>query len=977
VLFCDLIGSTELFAQLDPEEVSTVLRSYTRCCADRIEAAGGFVAQFQGDAVLGYFGYIEASESSAEQALRAALEVVEAVPKLLLVGGITLKVRIGISTGLVVVGDTYGEGTRLEQAAVGETLHLAARLQAIAPPNAIVIADSTRQLTGSLFRYRALGKRALKGFVEPVQVWQVLGPRPSLSQFKVRRNPLLTQIVGRDAEIEILLRLWSQAVAGQGQVACISGEAGIGKSRLINEFRHRIRRGRHIWLEGEGAPSFMNTPFYAIAQAIKRGLDPAGRASALEFRSRLERALEGAGIRASEILPLMQEMFNLRGAEFLPTLTVAPSERRNRLFSAVMDWISRTAQHRPVVIALEDLHWFDPSSFELIEYLVERIRTLPVLMLHSMRPGIRPTWPDSDYSVHFHLNRLADDDLRRIISKVQRTTVLLTNEDVTHVLQRAEGVPLFAIELARFVAEQHGRTTGREIPGTLSDLLAARLDQLGPAKSIAQVAAVIGSEIPLGVLEAVSELTSPRLRMRLKTLKQSGVLQEEKRYPNVVYTFTHALLRDAAYEAILKTRRRELHRRIATVVTERFITFAASRPELLAHHWANAGELKLALTAWEQAGDFAASRRAFTEAERAYQNALDALIGVPASPERDAKELALRSSLAHALRITRGFSAQQTIEETARARALADRTGDRAQQLLQLWGAWTAASSNGNYVAATRLANQFYSLAVADGDPDRLAHAHMIQMTSRWRIGDPIGAEDHFRRGESFFVAPEFQRRPGVIAQTYGNAALIAWVLDDAGAAQQRIDHALAIARDNDNPYDLAYAGYMAASHFIFLDKFEKAADFARNSVSLSDKHTFPQFAAISRVALGRAQARLGFSTEGTMLIREGLAQMARASVRVAITLYMTWLAEELLRVRSFNEALIAVQDALQINPQELYYRPETLRVRGEILMHSGRLDVAERDFLEAIGLAKRMGAKRFQDRAAASLQQLLRAAAA
>jgi class 3 adenylate cyclase/tetratricopeptide (TPR) repeat protein len=975
VLFCDLIGSTELFAQLDPEEVSAVLRSYTRCCAERIEAAGGFVAQFQGDAVLGYFGYIEASESSAEQALRAALEVVEAVPKLLLLGGVALKVRIGISTGLVVVGDPYGEGTRLEQAAVGETLHLAARLQAIAPPNEIVIADSTRQLTGSLFRYRALGKRALKGFVEPVRVWQVLGLRPSLRQFKVRRNPLLTQIVGRDAELEILLRLWSQAVAGQGQVACISGEAGIGKSRLINEFRHRIRRGRHIWLEGEGAPSFMNTPFYAIAQVIKRGLDPAGRASPMEFRSRLERTLEGTGIVASEILPLMQEMFSLPGAESLPTLTVAPSERRNRLFSAVMDWISRTAQRRPVVIALEDLHWFDPSSFELIGYLIKRIRTLPVLMLHSMRPGIRPTRFDADYSFHLRLNRLADDDLRRIISKVQRTAVLLSNEDVTHVLQRAEGVPLFAIELARFVVEQQGRTTGREIPATLSDLLAARLDQLGPAKSVAQMAAVIGSEIPLDILEAVSE--TPRLRMQLKTLKQSGVLQEGKRYPNVVYTFTHALLRDAAYEAILKTRRRELHGRIATVVTERFSTFAASHPELLAHHWANAGELELALTAWEQAGDFAASRRAFTEAETAYQNAIDALIGVPASPERDAKELALRSSLAHALRITRGFSAQQTIEETARARALADRTGNRAQQLLQLWGAWSAASSNGNYVAATRLANQFYSLAVAEGDPDRLAHAHMIQLTSRWRIGDPIGAEDHFRQGESFFVAPEFQRRPGVIAQAYGNAALIAWVLGDEGAAQQRIDHTLAIARDNDNPYDLAYAGYMAASHFIFLNEFEKAADFARNSVRLSDKHTFPQFAAISRVALGRAQARLGFSAEGTTLIREGLARMAQASVRVAITLYMTWLAEELLRVQSFNEALIAAQDALQINPQELYVRPETLRVRGEILMHSGRLDVAERDFMEAISVAKRMGAKRFRERAATSLQQLLRAAAA
>jgi class 3 adenylate cyclase/tetratricopeptide (TPR) repeat protein len=977
VMFCDLVGSTALFAQLDPEEISQILRLYLRCCAERIEAAGGFVAQFQGDGVLGYFGYTQASENNAEQAVRAALEIIEMAPKFEVPRSGQLRVRIGISSGLAVVGDPSGEGTRLEQGAVGETLHLAARLQAVASPNEIVIANSTRRLTGSLFRYRDLGKLTLKGFVEPVQVWRVLGPRPNLSQFKARRNPLLTEIVGRDAEIETLLQLWRRAVAGQGQSVGIVGEAGIGKSRLISEFRHRIRRERHIWLEGGGAPSFMNTPFYAIAQAIKLALDPVQRALPLEFRSRLERALEGAGLRASEISPLIVEMLDLPGAESFSTLSVAPTEWRNRLFSAVMDWVHGTAQHRPLAIAIEDLHWLDPSSLELVGYLVERIRTLPVLMLHSMRPGFRPASLVPDYSTHLYLSRVANDDLRRIITKVQPTAVSLTDEDVEHVLRRAEGVPLFGIELARFVGEQHARTTYPEIPATLSDLLAARLDQLGPAKSVAQIAAAIGSEIPLRVLEAVADISLPRLRARLKTLRQSGVLQEENRYPNVIYKFTHALLRDAAYDALLKSRRRELHRRIATAIAERFSTFAASRPEFLAYHWTNAGEFELGSAAWEQAGDFAASRRAFTEAERAYQNAITGLMNVPPSHERDPKELRLRSSLADALRITHGFSAQETIEATVQARALADRNGDRAQQFLQMWGAWTAASSSGNHAAAITLANEFYRLALADGNPDRLAHGHMIQMTSRYRVGDLIGAEDHFRRGEAFFAAPEFWQRPGLIAQTYGNAALIAWILDDEAEAQQRVNHALAVARAKDNPYDLAYAECMTAIHLVLLNRFEAAAEFARSSIVLSDKHTFPQFAAISRVALGRAQARLGFAAEGTTLMREGLARMAGTSVRVAITRYMTWLAEELLRASSFNEALVAAEDALQINPQELFFRPETLRLRGEILIHTGRLDEAERDFLEAISLANRMGAKRFRDRATASLQQLLRRVAA
>src|SRR5216683_421307 len=875
VMFCDLVGSTSLFAELDPEDISQVLRTYFRCCADRIEAAGGFVAQYQGDGVLGYFGYTQASESSAEQAVRAALEIIEPVSKIPLPRGRQLRARIGISTGLAVVGDRTGEGTRLEQGAVGETLHLAARLQALAGPNEIIIAESTRRLTGRLFGYGDLGKQTLKGFIEPVQLWRVLGSRPTLSQFKARRNPLLTQIVGRDAEISTLLELWRQASAGQGQIASIVGEAGIGKSRLINEFRHRIARGRHLWLEGGGAQSFNNTPFYSIAQMIKRALDPAGRSSAIEFRSRLHRVLEGAGMRAGEILPLIVEMLKLPGSESISPLTMAPGERRDRLFSVVSDWLRRATRRRPVVIAVEDLHWLDPSSLELVGYLVERIKTLPVLMLHSMRPGFRPAWAVSGCSADLNLRRLSDNDLRRIVVKVRRTAALLTNEDVAHVVERAEGVPLFGIELARFVGERHARAADQEIPTTLADLLTARLDQLGPAKPVAQLAAVIGDEIPLKVLEAVSEIPAPRFRLLLRTLIKTGVLQEVKRYPDVHYAFAHSLLREAAYDALLRSQRRELHRRAASVISDKFEEIASSRPELLAHHWTNAGELELGSAAWERAGGFAASRRAFSEAERAYQSAVSALMGLPPSQQRDATELTQRSLLADVLRITRGFSAQQTVEATARARAL------------------------------------------------------------------------------------------------------IAWILDDEAEAQRRIDHALAVACDNDNPYDLAYAECMTAIHLVLLNKLEGAADFARSSIALSDKHTFPQFAAISRVALGRAQAGLGFAAEGTRLMREGLARMAGTSVRVAITRYMTWLAEALLRAGSFNEALVAVEEALQINPQELFFRPETLRSRGEILRRIGELGEAERDFLEAISLANRMGARRFRDRATSSLQRLLQGDAA
>jgi len=972
VMFCDLVGSTALFAKLDPEDIRDMLRAFLRCCRERIEAGAGFVAQFQGDGVVGYFGYTDASEDSAEQAIRSALDITGQVPKIQVPTSEQLQVRIGISTGIAVVGDPSGEGTRLEQGAVGETLHIAARLQALAPGNGIVIAESTRRLTGRLFSYVDLGNFALKGLPVPVRVWRVMGARRSLSQFKLRRQPLLTQLVGRHAEIEALLHSWRRASAGHGEVVSIIGEAGIGKSRLINEFRHRIARERHLWLEGGGAPSFTNTPFHAIAQAIKRLVDPAGRASPVEFRSRLERALETAATRAEDILQLTVEMFDLPRTDALLPLTIAPDERRARLFSGSIDWLSGTARRRPLVIVAEDLHWFDPSSLELVGVLAERIKSIPALMLCSTRPGFQTGRHLPGHSTEVSLGRLADADLRYIVANIRRLDVSLTGEDVDDVVQRAEGVPLFGIELARFIGEQQVRAGDRNVPPTLSDLLTARLDQLGPAKSVAQVAAVIGDEIPLKLLEAVCGIPVTRFRPLLTILKENDVLREERHSHQVLYAFTHSLLRDAAYDSLLRRRRRELHKRTADALVGKFIAVVASRPELVAYHWMQAGELELAVVAWERAGNFAVSRRAFTEAERAYRKALIALADLGPSPEHDSKALALQSLLADSLRITRGFSAQETVEATARARALADRNGDRAQQFLQMWGQWTAASSGGNHVAAIKLANEFYRLASLDGGTESLAHAHMIQMTSRYRIGDLLGAEDHFKKGEQFFADPDFSRRPGVIAQTYGNAARIGWIIGDDSAAQRRIDHALTVAGENNNPYDLAYADYMAAIHFVLLERFGEAVAFAEGSIRLSDEHAFPQFAAISRVALGRAQVGLGFVSEGATLIREGLGRMADNSVRVALTLYMTWLAEGLLRAELFTEALAAVRDALRANPQELFFRPESLRLCGEILARMGAAGEAESNFLEALALSSRMAARRFRDRATRSLEMLL-----
>jgi class 3 adenylate cyclase/tetratricopeptide (TPR) repeat protein len=972
VLFCDLIGSTAISTSLDPEDEGEVLREYHRCCAERITMAGGFVAQFQGDGVIAYFGYHQASESDPERAVRAALDLVEAIPKIATRPGITLQARVGVCTGLAMVGDPERVGTRLEQAVIGDTINLAARLQSSAGAHEIIIANSTKRLIGKLFACRNRGKLPLKGFAEPVQTWQVLRPRTTATHFRTYREPVLTRILGRDAEVDALLHSWRRTVAGDGQIVSIIGEAGIGKSRLIKEFHHRIAKRSHAWLEGGGAQFFQNTPFYAISQMLLRGLDPTVRASPVELHARLARALDDAGIDLTAALPLIAEMLGLPADRSFAPLMLTPSDKRDRLFAVLAEWFYAAARRRILVIVIEDLHWLDPSSLELIERIAKSDQPLPALILLSMRAGFRAPLPEPRNSNRIHLMRLADDELREIVGKIGNRRSSPPDDIVERVLKRADGVPLFAVELSRLMMEERASASDRRIPATLSDLLTARLDQLGPTKHIAQVAAVIGDEVSLALLKNVSGAAEADLRSDLIKLVKSGVLQQSGSAADPIYSFRHSLLRDAAYEALLKSRRRELHRRTAILLSERFGTLAATRPEFLAHHWAEAGESRLAVDAWQKAGDDSSARRAFREAQQAYQSALSLLLTTPAWPDRDTLEMTLQGALADVLRITKGYSAPQTIEATTRARELSEKSGDTAQQFAQAVGAWAAASSAGDFLNGRHLADQVLNLALTHGSEVSLAHAHMIQMTSRYRVGDLIGAEDYFERGRDLFRSPGFKKQAGWAAQTYGNAALIAWTMGDETAAQQRIEQPLNIARENDSSYDMAFAQYMAAIHAVLTANLALAVRFAEGSVSLSDTHGFPQFAAISRIVLGRATAGSGTPIEGIRLMRDGLAGMARIGSRVVITLYTTWLAEAQLIGGLIDEGLDTVEQALEINPQELFFRPASLELRGTLRARKGLLEAAEQDFREALRLSSQMGAKTFHDRAAESLRRLL-----
>lgn len=968
VLFCDLVGSTSLFADLDAEDMGDVMRAYTRGCAERIEAAGGFVAQFQGDGVLGYFGYTQASENNAERAVRTALALTEEIPKLFPRFGDRLRVRIGISTGLAVVGDPLGEGTRLEQGAVGETLHLAHRMQSLAAADEVVIAHSTRQLVGDLFVYEDMGTRELRGFAAPVRIWKVLSARTMATQFMVRPDPLQVPIAGRDAEQALMAQTWIRSRSGTGQALAISGEAGIGKSRLINEFRAAMAGEDHVWLEGGGTQFFGNQPFYAIAQMIKRALDPAGLTSPLEFQGILERRLGEIGMDVARGSAAVRELLGWLTSD--PNPVVPAAERRARFLAASIDYIRKRAAQKPLVIVLEDLQWVDPSSLELIGGILRGIETLPAMLILTARPGFVLPWPLPRHASALDLEPLDDDAVRGLVGHVLGRAA---PADVTEtILSRAEGIPLFAIELARLVSEQSPARPGRDIPSTLQDLLTARLDRLGSAKEVAQVAAVIGGEVGLPFLAAVMGVAPSRLRSRLAVLKKEGILRESGHAPDLVYGFTGSLLRDAAYEALLRSDRRQLHRRAAEVLEDGFPDLAERRPEMAAHHWAEASEAMKAAAWWRRAGAAAGARRAFQEAERAWRAAIAVLESIPASEARDSAELEAQSALADVSRMTHGYAAPETVAAMERARALADGLGDRPRLFAQIWGEWAVAAGGGDHAAAFELGERYLRLARANGDADHLARAHMALMIASHRAGDLIAAEHYFGAGEALFAEPGFAREQGMIAQTYGNAARIAWILDDGDSAWNRIDHALAVADRNESPFDRAASRY-TASVIALLDGDMAAAEaFARKSVALSDAHGFPLFAALSRVTLGRAQAGLGFDAEGLATMQAGLAAMEAISTRTTITLYLTWLGELHAAAGRAEDALAAFDRALSVSPAERFFRPETLRLRGSLLMSLGRFGEAERDFLDALSMAGRMGAKRFSRRTSEDLRRLV-----
>ena len=762
VMFTDLVGSTALSTTLDPEDLRSVIGAYHKCVAETVARFDGFVARYMGDGVLIYFGYPHAHEDDAERAVRAGLAIIEAIGKL----GIQepLRVRIGVATGLVVVGDLVGAGEAQERGVVGETPNLAARLQGIAEPNTVVIAEGTRRLLGNLFELQDLRPKNLKGIAAPTRAWVALRASSVESRFEALHATGLTALVGREEELELLLRRWARAKTGEGQVVLIAGEAGIGKSRLTAELLERLAGEPHTRLRYFCSPQHTDSALYPIIGQMERA---AGLAHDDTLQARLDKLDTLLAQTSTSIgdASLFAEMLSLPNDGRYPALQLTPQQHRQRTFEALISQLEALTRQSPVLIIFEDAHWTDPTSLEVFDRDVARFQTLRALMIVTFRPEFDPPWIGQPHVTAMTINRLTKRQVDAMIDGVVGNKLLPAGirQDI---VERTDGIPLFVEEMTKAVLEAEGQgavertiavvpSPALAVPASLHAPLMARLDRLGPAKEVAQIGATIGRKFSHALLAAVVRMPEVELGSALDRLIQTGLLFRLGLPPNATYLFKHALVRDASYGTLLREPRRALHARIAEAVESQFAETAESQPELLAHHCTEAGLIEKAAALWGKAGQRSLARSALVEATVQLIRALSQIATLPGTPALRGDQIKLEVALVNALMHTKGHAAPETIASLDRARAFieqAESLGEPPEDPLLLfsvlYGFWVT-----NYIkfksdALLDLATECLALAEKQGTMVPLMLGHRIMGTSLTVYGRPCGKSGTLRSGD-------------------------------------------------------------------------------------------------------------------------------------------------------------------------------------------------------------------------------------
>ena len=950
VMFCDLVGSTPLSEQLDPEELHEVVRQYQEGCAAVIQRFEGHIAQYLGDGLLVYFGYPVAHEDDAQRAVRAGLGILTELHRLnaqlqqaiKAMQAWPLQVRIGIHTGLAVVGE-MGKGEQREQMALGETPNIAARLQGIAEPNTVLMSAVTYRLTEGFFECHDLGPQRLKGGSTPVRVYQVLGESGAQSRFAVAVTMGLTPLVGREREVELLLERWERVKEGDGWVVLLSGEAGIGKSRLVQVLKEHVAGEAYTRLEFRCMPYYQNSALYPVIDLLQRVLRFTRDDSSPEKLCKLEDALAQYGRSPPEVVPLFAALLSLPLPDRYPPLTLTPQRQRQKLLEALLAWLLAMTEKHPVLLVGEDLQWADPT--------IDQGLTARLLTLLTFRPEFRPPWTMRSHLTQFTLSRLPRKQVEEIVEKITRGKALPA-EVVRQLVAKADGVPLFVEELTKTVLESghlidrenHYELTGsqtglEDIPVALQDSLTARLDRLGTVKETAQLGATLGREFPYELLRAVSPLDETTLQRDLARLTEAELLYQKGVPPQVRYLFKHALIQDAAYQALLRSKRQQVHQRIARVLEERFSETRETQPELLAHHYTEAGRIREAIPYWQKAGRRAAESSAHEEAISHLTKALELLATLPETAERTQQELMLCIALGAPLIATKGYGAPEVERVYGRALALCRQIGETPRLLQALLGLDAFYFMRGNLETARQLGEQCVRLAQQTGDPARILQARWALGHVLSHIGEFAPARAHLEQASALYDPRLHNRRGlqdfGVTSLSY--TAMMSWFLGYPDQALAKSREALTLARTLRHAFSEAYALiYTGVTHQLRREAPAALAQ-AEAAIALSVEQNFPVWLAYG--TLLRAWALAGQEPTETIIaqMHRGLAAWRATGAEASWPLILALLAEVYGNLGQSEKGLEMLTEALAVahKNNERYYEAELYRLKGTLTLQS------------------------------------------
>ncbi len=992
VVFCDLVESTALSQRIDPEELRDLVRGYHEVCAREIRRVGGHVGQYLGDGVVAYFGYPVAHEQDAQAAVRAGLAIVDTVQRDAAADPRTpLAVRVGIHTGLVVAGE-IGPVEKRELLAVGSTPNVAARVQGVARPNSVVISETTHRLVRAFFHCTDLGPQEMKGVSGTVRVYEVGGDSGVQSRLDASFDGSLTALTGRDPEIDVLRARWEAACDGRGQVVLVAGEAGVGKSRLLREMKERIAGANALRLECRCAPHFESSALYPVIDLLQRLWEVRGAGSADEKIARIERAVAARAVDTPDTVPLMASFLSVPIPSRYPPLDLTPQSQKQKTLEALVDILAGMAERQPVLFAVEDLHWIDPSSLELLSLVVARVPAARILAVFLFRPTFDAPWGEGEHVTRVDLARLDLSETAAMIAHVAGGHDL-PPEVVRNLVARTDGVPLYVEELTKAVLES-GVLREREgryelarplselaVPVTLQESLMARLDRLAPLKDVVQLGATIGRAFSYDLIRAVSPLDEATLETELARLVDAEVLYQRGTLPALTYVFKHALIQDAAYESLLKNKRREYHRRIAETLAARFPDVAETQPELLAHHWAGAAAADFAIIAYHRAGQRAFERSAYSEASSHLRRALELLDGVADAVPREGYELQLLVALGPVLVGTKGYSNPEVEAVYARARELCDRVGDVRLRYTVLSGLLLFHQSRAELATCIELCTQRLALAQELGDPALEMLVYENLGTLDYWAGQHARAITSLRKAQARYE-PESGRRlrltygtdSAVVSTTYEGHAL--WFRGYPEQAIRKDDEALRIARKLGQAHSLTLALTFSAALRVNRGEPEQAIALSDEAIAISREQHLAQWIGSGMVTRGFALAQLGRAEEGIAAMFEGLSAFQASGARIAGRYFLANLADAHRRAGRPQDGLAFMDGTLPLlaSCEDVFADSEVARTRAELLLMIApdELEPVEAGFREALALARNTDSKSFELRAAMSFADFL-----